>query len=110
MNRWIWGAMFIVLGVLIAVGPVTIFPVCGEGLSQGAAEASDTTEATGAMQMGDAAATAAPTGDMRMATAAPEASASMASMEMSTPMKCHWTARAELGIGVPPPPVVFMMP
>lgn len=100
MNRWIFGALFIVLGVMIAVGLVTIFPVCGEGFSRDTAEASDTAGATGAMQMGDTAATAAPMGDMRMATAAPEASASMASMDMSVPMKCHWTARAELGIGI----------
>jgi len=33
-NRLITGILFIILGVLIAFGPITIFPVCGVNATQ----------------------------------------------------------------------------
>lgn len=82
-NRLITGILFIILGGLIAFGPLTIFPVCGAngGSSSHAAHASmkmdEHQAATRVENVNDGNHTAA-----------------------STPMKDHWTARAELGIGI----------
>lgn len=83
-NRLITGILFIVLGLLVALGPITIFPVCGIHTS---------THATGK----DAGENAMKMGDNNTAT---NQDASAMSSSMSSPMKCFWTARAELGVGI----------
>jgi hypothetical protein len=73
------GILFIILGLLIALGPYTIFPVCGEGLSNYLSPSSQ--EST----------------QMNNSMAGSSNQSSMSSTSMT--MKCHWTAQAELGIG-----------
>lgn len=85
-NRLIVGVLFIVLGALVAAGPFTIFPVCGEGLtsdSGGMGHSMDGKEATHAV---DAAAT--------------EEIAVVEGSAMSMPMACHYTAVTELYVGI----------
>ncbi len=84
-NRLISGILFIVLGVLIAIGPITFIPVCGVhalGNSEDVCKTSDT-------KMNDT------------KTDVTKDDGDKSSMEMSSNMvmTCHWTARAELGIG-----------
>lgn len=74
-NRLVTGVFFIVLGLILAFGPITIFPVCGIA----------THKEGEAMQMEDSES---------------KVQNSSMSVAMSSPMKCHWTARAILGIGV----------
>jgi Domain of unknown function (DUF4418) len=84
-NRWISGILFIILGLLIAFGPITIFPVCEvhnekqETMDVMKEEMTMTKEVS--------------------ATGEGQENESM-SLSMSSPMKCYWTARAELGIGL----------
>ncbi len=90
-NRLITGIIFIVLGLLIAVGPLSIFPVCGvhgkEDSSMSEMELSSDHENT-VMQPNN----------NTMANMDDKPSEDNASSTMV--MKCHWTARAELGIGI----------
>ena len=89
-NRLISGILFLVLGILIAVGPQTIFPVCGIHTGQSAAQSSDQTSGGKCTQMGGC----KPNAD------AEKGSAENAAAGSGTVMKCFWTARAELGIGI----------
>lgn len=75
-NRLVSGIVFLALGLLIALGPQTIFPVCritdsGEEVTKTASEKNK---------------------DM--------SEHNMGNMKGTTSMKCHWTARAELGVGL----------
>jgi hypothetical protein len=96
-NRLISGIILVVLGALIALGPITIFPVCGIGDSHAAemgdgeqAMQGDGTDAQPAMGEG------AHGGEQpAMGGSGGESSAESS----TTVMKCFWTARAELGIG-----------
>ncbi len=83
-NRIIFGILFIVLGTLIAFGPQTIFPVCEYASAHESAEQSP---AQASMQM-----------DKQDGGAAAEKSGSKSAMPMI--MKCHYTAQAELPIGI----------
>ncbi len=84
-SRAILGVLLIILGVLIAAGPFTIFPVCGDGLtarsggkemSAGGEEAEHVDEAASEdITIGEGGA-------------------------MSKPMACHYTAVTELYIGI----------
>ncbi len=79
-NRFISGIIIIVLGQLIAIGPQTIFPVCGVGeLKQEVTESSSHKD----MDRNDHG----------------EADGDKGSSAMDSPMKCSWTARAEIGVG-----------
>ncbi|MFV0412343.1 MAG: DUF4418 family protein [Oscillospiraceae bacterium] len=75
-NRLVTGIAFIVLGLLVAFGPQSIFPVCGVG------------------EEGNH-------GTSQTAAALPAAAQQTAETTMAAaPMKCHWTGRAELGVGL----------
>lgn len=74
-NRLIIGVFFIVLGLILAFGPITIFPVCGISTNKEGEE-------------------------MQMENSESKVQDSSMSVTMSSSMKCHWTARALLGIGV----------
>jgi hypothetical protein len=89
-NRIISGILFIILGGLIAFGPLTIFPVCG-------VHTTETTTTQGSMTMAGHTSIQSE-GKMVMETG--EGSGTQTSMAKSTVMKCHWTAQAELGIGI----------
>jgi len=78
-NRLIMGILFITLGLFIALGPLTVFPVCGVCTNEQAATQSTAQN------------------EMTMDSCNEQAAGSDAAM--SSPMKCFWTARAELGIG-----------
>lgn len=86
-NRLITGILFLLLGVFIAFGPITVFPVCGvHTMKETATESAgkmDGHNSEGSIQ------TAGSTGDHTASAAA-----------ASKVMKCHWTARAELGTGL----------
>lgn len=82
-NRWISGILFIILGLLIAFGPITIFPVCD--IHNEKQETMDATKEKMAME--------------EITTNEGQENNSM-SLSMSSPMKCYWTARVELGIGL----------
>ena len=69
-SRWISGVLFVALGLLIAIGPQTIFKPCS-GLLQIYTEGM---QGQSMQQM--------PPSDARY-----------------VPMKCHWSANAEIGIG-----------
>ncbi len=88
-NRVITGILFILLGAFLAFGPISIFPVCGantiENKSGKVKENAD-----GAMNMG---------GDNSDSGKEDNTDSSMA-MGKSMVMTCHWTARAELGVGI----------
>lgn len=72
-KRLIYGIVIFVLGILIAVAPFTILPVCGEGKeSETEMSMEESTESTQT--------------DMQMTT--------------GSYMRCHWTALAERGIGL----------
>jgi hypothetical protein len=72
-NRIVSGILFFILGLLVAIGPITIVPVCGIHSSMHGEESGMKMESD------------------KMQT---ETSAT------SSYMKCHWTARAELGVGL----------
>ncbi len=78
-NRVISGVLFVVLGLLIAVGPQIIFPICGVRTTE-----SETMQDT-------------PNPKMSMGNESTENMGGGAAM--SSPMKCHWTGRAEIGVG-----------
>ena len=83
-NRLISGIVFLVFGLLIALGPQIVFPVCripdlGEEVTQQTSEKS--------MGMSDH--------NLGTTEGTAEGTTSMC-----IPMKCHWTARAELGVGL----------
>ena len=81
-DRWIAGIAALVLGLLIAFGPVTLVPVCGAGGHSGMD-----------MQMEDACETEDCEKD-------PCGTAECESGDCGgAPMVCHWTAQAELGAG-----------
>ncbi len=85
-NRLFAGILFIILGVLIAFGPRTIFPVCGVR-----ANVSTETDCKD------------PTDEECLQTASPTEHPAAAKDHPSSPakvMKCHRTARAELGVGL----------
>jgi len=74
-NRLVSGIVFLALGLLIALGPQTIFPVCritdfGGDVTKTASEKNK---------------------DMIH---------NMGNIKGTSSMKCHWTARAELGVGL----------
>lgn len=85
-NRVITGILFILLGALIAAGPFTIFPVCGEGLAS----------VSGGMELSMDGEEAGHTAD--------GVSAEVMTMDegttMSEPMACHYTAVTELYVGI----------
>lgn len=75
-NKLVSGIVFFALGLLIALGPQAIFPVCripdfGEEVTKSGSEKS------GGISEHN-----------------------MENMEGTTSMKCHWTASAELGVGL----------
>lgn len=85
-NRLFTGVLFIFLGVLIALGPQMVFPVCGVHTSeQASGQGSGKMDEHQSMNM----------------IQSDENTGKQASMkEKNMVMKCHWTARAELGIGI----------
>ncbi len=84
-NRLITGILFIILGALIAIGPQTIFPVCGVQAEEGGA-------ALEQAQTGGQ--------DPTPADSAPAETAPMVmTMAPGSVMTCHWTAQAEIGVG-----------
>lgn len=84
-NRLITGVLFIFLGGLIALGPQTFFPVCGAHTSEQASE-----QGLGKMDE-----------HQSMNVKSDEYTGKQASMTtINMVMKCHWTAQAELGIGI----------
>lgn len=78
-NRLITGIIFIILGLLIALGPITVFPIC---------------EVCTADQL-----TVQRSAQGKMMSDSCNVQASGSDSSMTSPMKCFWTARAELGIG-----------
>lgn len=90
-NRLLTGALFFILGLLIAFGPLSFFPVCGVGEQE--LESVHGTPAPGSR------ADSAVSDQSSMKT---ENGGSQGSMKVSAAMvmKCYWTARAELGIGL----------
>lgn len=85
-NRLLTGILLIILGALIAFGPITVFPVCGVHTKETAADS--------AMKM-----------DGHKSDDSVHASKDTSGMTANTAtsnkvMKCHWTARAELGTGL----------
>ena len=84
-NRLISGCLFIILGGLIALGPFTIFPACGVASTQ---ETTESGKGQESMQMEE----------KSEASKENAATSTMAKKEMT--MKCFWTARAELGVGI----------
>ncbi|SHH74736.1 protein of unknown function [Sporobacter termitidis DSM 10068] len=82
-NRLISGIIFIILGLFIAVGPQTVFPVCGVHT---AAQSAEQTSMPMNSQETDQSEQCAADGD-----------AMSASMNMM--MKCHGTGQAALGLG-----------
>lgn len=87
-NRIIFGVIFIILGILIALGPITIFPVCGIEPSQQMGHKSE--QNTEQMSMGD-----------KQQDSSKEKTTDCTIPKGKTMvMKCFWTARAELGIGI----------
>lgn len=79
-SRLISGIIFLALGLLIALGPQMIFPVCRSPV------------------LGEEAAQSAPEKDMGMSEHNTGNTEEISFM--NAPMKCHWTARAELGTGL----------
>ena len=75
-NRLISGIALILLGTLIAIGPQTIFPICG-------VHKESTSSVESSMK----------SSDMQ------NSESKMSSAKISSPMKCYWTGRAEIGIG-----------
>jgi hypothetical protein len=71
----IFGAIVIVLGLLIALGPQFLFKVCGQTMASAAG------------------------GEMADCCVAPEESGCCAPAVKSLPV-CHWSARAEIGMGL----------
>lgn len=87
-TRLIFGILTIALGILIAWGPQTIFPICGiETHSDSGSNMSADIENT------DSVSTEMSSANSTKADAASQGTA------MSSPMKCHWTGRAEIGVG-----------
>ena len=70
-NRLLTGIVFLVLGLFIAIGPQTIISVCS---TQAHAESSMHTPN--------------------------EHTATDTASSVKPPMKCHWTGKAELGVGI----------
>ncbi len=89
-NRIITGLLFILLGGLIAFGPQTLFPVCGVHTAE-----KPTTQGSDQM-VGHA---NIKTNEKMIAETAAGTGA-QSSMAASNVMKCHWTAQAELGVGL----------
>ena len=90
-NRLITGILFIILGAFIAFGPLTIFPVCGVHSSQQASgHESEQKKAQMSMKMGD----------KQVDSSDENASESTMTKGTGMVMKCFWTARAELGLGI----------
>jgi len=90
-NRVITGVLFIILGALIAFGPITIFPVCGVNATQQmTGDEMDKKSEKEGMQMGD---------DKSDSSKATDTKSTM-DMGTGMVMKCHWTANVELGIGI----------
>ena len=83
-NRIIFGIIFIVLGALIALGPQTIFPVCG-------IHASEQSAVQGSEQAGMPMSS-------QMADSASEENSTSSAMPMV--MKCRTSAKAELPVGI----------
>lgn len=80
-SRIIIGAVIIVLGLLLAVGPQTIFPVCGvHGYADSAMSMEDDAMGHDAMS-DDGASEAGHSGN-------------------GSKMKCYWTGQAEIGAGL----------
>ena len=114
----VFSAVIIVLGVLIAFGPQFLFPVCKLGMSSATANASATDVIVESAEDGEliastrdedhAADVAASEADTEVAAAAsivvddccaePEESGCCGTSQSSYPV-CHWSARAELGLG-----------
>lgn len=90
-NRLITGILFIILGAFIAFGPLTIFPVCGVPSSQHAqGHNMEQKKAKMSMKMDD----------NQSKSSMNNASKETMSMGTGMVMKCFYTARAELGIGL----------
>lgn len=87
-NRLITGILAILLGGFIAFGPLTIFPVCG-------VNAPEQTPGQTAEKMGEAG-----TNSQATMQNAEEAGGQSDAMPANLVMKCHWTARVELGAGI----------
>lgn len=85
-NRVITGILFIILGALIAIGPLTIFPVCGVHSTEQMDDDSGQKDIPMKNEQSDSSAGNNMKSTMNMGT--------------SMVMKCHWTARIELGIGI----------
>lgn len=88
-NRLVTGIAVIVLGLLIAVGPSTIFPVCG------------VRDTGGSAMLGVQSDNGAMSGTGEDSSGDPvESSGHSSNSSSSTVMKCHWTAQALLGVGI----------
>jgi len=90
-NRLVTGILFIVLGGLIALGPKTVFPVCGVHTQQTAIENNS--------KMDEHIANGAESQEKAKDAKDADGMTSSA-MEANKVMKCHWTAQAEFGIGL----------
>ena len=73
MKKIIVAAIVIALGLLISLGPQFLFKVCGPAMAS--------------------------SGDIDECCAEPEVSSCCTPMVSSLPV-CHWTARAEIGMGL----------
>lgn len=89
-NRLISGILFIILGSLIAWGPQTFFPVCPTPIEETSAGDSGKMNEQKSMSMGSH--------GMEQAAEAEHGEGFM-NPSADMVMKCHWTSRAELGIG-----------
>lgn len=90
-NRLINGILFIILGAFIAFGPQTIFPVCGVHSSK-KASGHETEQKKDQMSM--------QMDDKQSDSSNQNASENKMTMGTGMVMKCFWTARAELGLGI----------
>lgn len=90
-NRFITGILFVILGGLIAFGPITIFPICGVHSTQKMEEKdSGQKSSEDEMNMGSKKTDSSKEADEK----------SSMNMGKSMVMTCHWTGRAELGLGI----------
>lgn len=91
-NRFVTGILFILLGAFIAFGPITVFPVCGVHTAKETA-----TEHAGKMD-GHKSGVAEDDGNHETVQVTSDKTTTAATTNKV--MKCHWAARAELGIGL----------
>ncbi len=91
-NRLITGILFVILGGIISLGPQTIFPVCGVHTAKHA-ETENSREMDELKNMGEE-------GHKNDQTTENTGENAPATMKANTVMRCHWTAQAEIGLGI----------